>query len=135
MAKNKLVWLNEPERGDYDAAFNYLSLIESPARARSLVKSLRSSPTIERLAKDLLRASELPLLPTSETKVREDLKKIAKGKRLAPVLLITGDMSEGIPLVVADGYHRICAAGHFDEDAIVQCRMTRNRPSGTTSRS
>jgi hypothetical protein len=27
------------------------------------------------------------------------------------------------PLVVADGYHRICASYHLDEDAEIPCRL------------
>jgi len=55
--------------------------------------------------------------------VKEDLKKIAKGKPLSPVLLVRGDVLRQVPLIVADGYHRICAAYHYDEDANVQCRV------------
>ena len=88
-----------------------------------LVRSLRAAPLIERSAKDLLRASDLPLLAADERSVKGDLKKISKGKPLEPVLLVAGDMSKGIPLVVADGYHRICAIYHYDEDAPVMCRM------------
>jgi hypothetical protein len=123
MPKGKPVWKKGPERGDYDAALAYLSLIYDPSRVKALVRSLRSAPIIERSAKDLLRACGLPLLPADDPSVKEDLKKISKGKPLEPVLLVTGDMSKGIPLVVADGYHRICAIYHCDEDAAVTCRM------------
>jgi hypothetical protein len=124
MSKKKLYWLKQPERTDYDAALAYLSLIYDSARTKAIVRSLRSSGSAERSAKDLLRASGLPLLPADESKVRDDLRKISKGKPLAPVLLVAGDMRERIPLVVADGYHRICAVYHFDEDAVVLCRMS-----------
>jgi hypothetical protein len=30
-------------------------------------------------------------------------------------------MKHGVPLMVADGYHRICASCHFDEDAAIAC--------------
>lgn len=79
--------------------------------------------TIERAAKDLLRASGLPLLPREEPRVDRDLKKIHKGIPLAPVLLIRGDMTKRIPLLVADGYHRICAICYYDENAPLPCRM------------
>lgn len=128
MPKERIVWTNESEHGDYAAALAFLSLIYSAARTTALIKSLRSARVIKRTAKDLLRASELPLLPADETRVKDDLKKIAKGKPLAPVLLVTGDMTIRVPLVVADGYHRICAACHFDEDSIVHCRMVGNPP-------
>jgi hypothetical protein len=32
-------------------------------------------------------------------------------------------MGNGLPLMVADGYHRICAIVYFDESAPVRCRI------------
>ena len=93
------------------------------ARATAIVRALRKKPITQRSAKDLLRASGLPLLPRDEASVRDDLKKIAKGKPLAPVLLLCGDMSKGIPLLVADGYHRICAICYYDGRAPIPCRL------------
>jgi hypothetical protein len=134
MPKKEIVWTNESEHGDYEAALAFLSLVYSAARTKALVTSLRSAPVIKRTAKDLLRASELPLLAPDETRVKDDRKKIAKGKPLAPVLLVTGDMTSGVPLLVADGYHRICAACHFDEDAIVHCRMVSSPTASRATR-
>jgi hypothetical protein len=71
----------------------------------------------------LLRASSLPLLPKDDPHVEDDLGKIHKGKPMAPVLLIRGSIAKGSPLVVADGYHRICAIWHFDESAPIPCKM------------
>jgi hypothetical protein len=130
MSKEKLVWSKKPEQRDYDAATAFLSLVFRAASATALVRALRKKPITQRSAKDLLRASGLPLLPRDEASVREDLKKIAKGKPLAPVLLVCGDMSKGIPLIVADGYHRICAVCHYDEFAPIACQMVENRASG-----
>jgi hypothetical protein len=121
--KNTIAWKKTPEPADYEAARAFLSLVYSSSLVNSLVQSLRSAPCVEHSAKDLLRASTLPVLTADESKVKEDLKKISKGKPLAPVLLITGDMTRSIPLVVADGYHRICAVYHYDEDAFVHCQM------------
>ena len=87
------------------------------------VKSLRGSKLLEHAAKDMLRAANLPLLPRDDPHVDEDLKRIQKAKPLAPVLLVRGDMANGLPLIVADGYHRICAVVHFDESAPVRCRI------------
>jgi hypothetical protein len=126
MSKEKLVWSKKPEQRDYDAAASFLALVFHTARATALVRALRQKPITQRSAKDLLRASGLPLLPLDEASVRADLKKIAKGKPLAPVLLVCGDMSKGIPLIVADGYHRICAVCHYDEFAPIACQMVEN---------
>ena len=123
MSKSKLKWSEKDEDSDFDAAFKYLSLLCSDRKAHALVKSLRGSKLLEHAAKDILRAAQLPLLPSDESHVSEDLKRIQKGKALAPVLLVRGDLASGLPLVVADGYHRICAVCYFDESAPVRCRI------------
>ena len=123
MSKSKLKWSEKEEDADFDAAFKYLSLLCSDRKAHALVKSLRGAKAIEHAAKDLLRAANLPLLPRDEPHVDEDLKRIQKAKPLAPVLVIRGDMANGLPLTVADGYHRICAIVYFDESAPVRCRI------------
>ena len=123
MTKPKLKWSEKEEGDDFEAAFKFLSLLCSDRKARALVKSLRESKPLEHAAKDLLRAAELPLLPRDDPHVDEDLKRIQKAKPLAPVLLISGDAASGLPLIVADGYHRICAVVYFDESAPVRCRI------------
>ena len=124
MGKPDLKWSEEEEDEDFEAAFKYLSLLCPDTKAHALVKSLHGAKPIEHAAKDLLRAAQLPLLPRDEPHVDQDLKRIQKGKALAPVLLVRGDMGNGLPLVVADGYHRICAVVYFDESAPVRCRIT-----------
>ena len=109
MHKQELLWKKKPEAEDYEGARDFLSLIYPDTTSGKLLRALRKAPTIKRAAKDLLRASNLPLLPRDEPHVDDDLKRIHKGKPLAPVLLVRGDVSKGIPLVVLDGYHRICA--------------------------
>ena len=123
MPKEQIVWKKEPEADDYDGTLNFLSLIFPAAESEKLLRALRSATSIEPAAKDLLRASNLPLLPCDEPHVDDDLKRIHKGKPLAPVLLVRGDMAKGVPLIVADGYHRICAICYFDESAPIPCRM------------
>jgi hypothetical protein len=91
--------------------------------AEALVRGLHGARSVEHAAKDLLRAAQLPLLPRDETHVDADLKRIEKGKPLPPVLLVRGEMASGLPLVIADGYHRICAVCYFDESAPVACRI------------
>ena len=122
MAK-QVIWSKNPTHGDFTAAQMYLSLICPPARARTLVARLRRTRAVNHAAKDLLRASGLPLLPDDEKHVAADLKRIHKGKALSPVLLIRGGLKHGVLLTVADGYHRICASCHFDENAAIACRV------------
>ena len=123
MSKDRIVWKKEPEADDYSGTLNFLSLIFPAPKCDRLLRDLRAEATIDRAAKDLLRASNLPLLSADDPHVDDDLKRIHKGKPLAPVLLVRGDMAKGVPLVIADGYHRICAACHYDESAGIPCRM------------
>ena len=127
VSKTSELWRSAPTREDLEAARTYLSLLYSDALAKHLARELARAQTRRATAKDLLRASNLVLLSADELHVKQDLRRIRKGKPLPPVLLIRGDMSLGIPLVIADGYHRICAICYFDEDAPVACRIARLR--------
>jgi hypothetical protein len=128
MSKGRIKWKSSPGAGDLEAAGEYLALIEPSAGAAALVRSLRAAKNTEHAAKDLLRASGLALLTREEAQVAQDLKRIRKGRALAPVLLVQGDAGHAVALTVADGYHRICAAWYHDEDAPIACRMAR-RPT------
>lgn len=70
--------------------------------------------------KDIFRASELSLLGVSNSHVDKDSKKIAKGNALSPLLLVR-DPSLG-KVVIADGYHRMCAIYLVNEDALIRCK-------------
>lgn len=120
MAKNQAKWEDRPASDDFSAALHYLSLQFRAVTARRLVQSARSTRATEHVAKDILRACNLPLLPPKERHVAENLKRIHKGKTISPVILIQGDLARGRPFVIADGYHRMCAACHADEDAPVR---------------
>jgi hypothetical protein len=123
MSKPKLKCSDNGEESDFDAAFKYLSLLVSPAKAKTVVRAFRAAEPVQHAAKDLLRAALLPLLPRNDPHVDDDLKRIEKGKPLPPVLLVRGAMAQGLPLTVADSYHRICAVCYFDENAPVSCRI------------
>jgi hypothetical protein len=116
-------WMNEPEDHDFPAAHDYLSLVLDEAAATAAVEELKSAQLVHRKAKDLLRASGLELLTDKNAHVASDLEKVDKGKSLSPVLLVRGDVGRGIPLLVADGYHRICASYHLDENTDIPCRL------------
>jgi hypothetical protein len=120
-------WKPEPEEHDFPAATDYLSLLLPDAAVTAAVTALRAAPLCHRKAKDLLRASALPVLPPANTEVAKDLEKVKKGMLLSPVLLIRGSLDGGWPLTVADGYHRICASYVIDEDADIPCRITDHR--------
>ncbi len=48
-----------------------------------------------------------------------DLAKVNAGQPLSPILLLRG--SDRGPLVVADGYHRVCASYWTDENTDIPC--------------
>jgi len=47
--------------------------------------------------------------------------KIESGRAVSPLLLIR-DPANG-KVVIADGYHRLCAVYTFDEDAVIPCQI------------
>lgn len=116
-------WKDEPEEHDFPAAAAYLSLLFPESDATAMVDGLRRAPTARRKAKDLIRAGRLELLPADDPEVAKDLKKVENGERLSPVLLVRGRGGADLPLIVADGYHRICASYHLDENAEIPCRL------------
>ena|ERR1700738_99525 len=119
--KSKKKWLSEPEKHDYPAAESYLTLLYDRETAAKYAKDLSRAPMTSFAAKDIFRASGLPLLGATNSHVRKNQKKLAAGKRLSPLLLVR-DTSHG-KLVIADGYHRMCAVYSFDEDTVVPCKI------------
>jgi hypothetical protein len=120
---NVVAWKSEPEIHDYPAAASYLSLIAPDELVVKLVKRLKSAPVSRYKAKDMLRAAGLPLLDEDNPHVAADLHKIADEKALSPVLLIRGDLTLGVRAQIADGYHRVCASYHVDENTDIPCHI------------
>ena len=116
-------WKPEPDDHDFPAATDYLSLVLSESAASAVTAALQGASLVHRKAKDLLRASQLPLLPPDNIHVKKDLAKVDKGILLSPVLLVRGSLDGGWPLQIADGYHRICASHELNEDADIPCRL------------
>ena len=114
-------WLSEPEEHDFPAAGSYLSLICNERAAAALVRQLRRAPASSFKAKDIFRASGLSLLGVSNSHVEKDRNKIEDGKPLAPLLLVRD--KAGGKVIIADGYHRLCAVYSFDENAPIPCRI------------
>ena len=117
------LWMPAPAPHDFDAAADYLSLLFDAVAVRGIVRRLRAAPLTTKKAKDLLRASGLALLPAADPEVTRDLRKVRKGQRLSPVLLVRGGLDHDRLLTIADGYHRVCASYHIDEDANIPCRI------------
>ncbi|MDQ6878982.1 MAG: hypothetical protein M3082_15090 [Candidatus Dormibacteraeota bacterium] len=126
MAGKKLHWRKEPEAKDFAAATAYLSLILPEREAKALVARLKRAGNVEQAPKNIERASGLKLLPADDPEVADKLKKLKKGQPLSPILLVRGRMSAGMPLIVADGYHRVCASYIVDQEAQIPCRLVDN---------
>jgi hypothetical protein len=123
MAQRTEHWKPDPEEQDFPAAADYLELLLPREELTHIVVALKQAETVHKKAKDLARASRLPLLPADNIHVAQDLKKVKKGARLSPVLLVRGQLGSGVALTVADGYHRICASYLIDENADIPCRI------------
>ena len=124
MAKKDTVaidWLKTPEPHDYLAAASYLSLIIDEKTTQGIVEQLKKAALTHYKAKDIFRASSLSLLGISNLHVRRDIKKIKSQDALSPLLLVR-DAKNG-KVLIADGYHRLCAVYRFDEDALIPCKI------------
>ncbi|MGZ5179487.1 MAG: hypothetical protein ACXWC6_04560 [Ramlibacter sp.] len=114
-------WLKRVDAEDFDAARRYLALVFAPRDAKALTASLEKAPMQRFPAKDVLRASEQPPKPRKDPDVAKQLKRIERGKPLSPVLLVR--VPGQAKLLVADGYHRVCAAYLHNEDEPVPCKI------------
>ena len=122
MSKNAAIkWRSEPEKHDYPAAESYLSLTLGREAAKDAAAKLKRAKISEFAAKDIFRASKLSLLGVSNSHVEKDRAKIIQHEKLSPLLLFR-NKSNGM-LVIADGYHRLCAVYSFDEDAMIPCKI------------
>jgi hypothetical protein len=122
MSQNpQIQWLNEPEDHDYPAAASYLSLSQDIPTVAATVKKLQAAPVTQFKAKDIFRASGLKLLDPTNYHVKKDVKKISDGQKISPLLLVRHPALAKV--VIADGYHRLCATYSMDEDAVIPCKI------------
>jgi hypothetical protein len=117
----KIKWLKTPEAHDYPAAASYLNLIYDDNTVADLVRLLKKASISKFKSKDIFRASSLSLLGISNVRVTADIAKIKAGKALSPLLLVR-DRRNG-KVIIADGYHRLCALYTFDEEAVIPCKI------------
>src|SRR5262245_30101821 len=120
-SKKQPKWHDDVEADDFEAAESYLQLIHSEKRSAALVAALRRAKPARFRAKDIFRASQLSKLGISNLRVAKDRKKIKDGVPLSPILLVRDE--EHGKVVVADGYHRLCAVYEVNEDAWIPCRI------------
>jgi hypothetical protein len=114
-------WLPKVEEHDFAAAASYLALIHPQAQCKTLVAALRAAELVQFRAKDIFRASGLSLLGISNSHVEKDRAQIEKGGALSPLLLVRDEKNGKV--IVADGYHRLCAVYQVDEDAWIPCKI------------
>jgi disulfide oxidoreductase YuzD len=117
----EIKWLTDPEEKDYPAAESYLSLLYDSQNVEGIVAKLRKQTIAKFKVKDIFRASGLSLLGVSNYHVEKDRKKIKDGKYISPILLVR-DQKNG-KVVIADGYHRMCAVYSFNEDELIPCKI------------
>jgi hypothetical protein len=60
-------------------------------------------------------------LGISNTHVEKDRKKIEAGKPLSPILLVRDKRNRKV--IIADGYHRLCAVYSYDDDALIPSKI------------
>ena len=117
----EIKWLLEPEEKDYTSAESYLTLLYDRLAVKGIGVKLRKKKMSKFQSKDIFRASGLSLLGANNSHVEKDRLKIQEGKYLSPILLVRDQKNEKV--VIADGYHRMCAVYTFDEDAWIPCKI------------
>ena len=98
-----------------------MNLIYPERRSAAYVKKLKQAKTVMFKAKDIFRASGLSLLGISNKRVENDRRKINAGDPLSPLLLVRDSVNGKV--IIADGYHRLCAVYGFNEDVPIPCRI------------
>jgi hypothetical protein len=121
MPRSEPIWLKTPEDHDYPAAASYLELLYPRKKVLTLVADLRKAKITKYKAKDIFRASRLSLLGVSNSHVERDRQKIKQAVPLSPILLVRP--ADNGMVIIADGYHRLCAVYSFDEDARIPCKI------------
>ena len=119
--KPAIKWLKEPEGHNYPSALSYLSLVYKETEAKKLADQLKTAAISSFKAKDMFRSSSLSLLGISNSHIKKDQAKIKDGTPLSPLLLVR-DSANG-KVIIADGYHRLCAVYSYDEDALIPCKI------------
>jgi hypothetical protein len=114
-------WFDLPQKHDYPAAESYLSLTMKPDVVKKIVAALKKAEMTTFKSKDIFRASLLSLLGVSNYHVQKVRAEILSGQELSPLLLYREKTTGRV--IIADGYHRLCAVYGFDEDAVIPCKI------------
>ena len=114
-------WLPEPEEHDFPAAESYLDLLFDKQTVEKHLINLKKCEMSQFKAKDIFRASGLSVLGVSNSHVEKDRKKVLAGKPLSPLLLVRDEHNAKV--IIADGYHRLCAVYSDNEDELIPCKI------------
>ena len=117
----EIKWLTETEDKNYPAAASYLNLFFNETTVKAFVKKLKKTKISQFKSKDIFRASGLSLLGISNSHIEKDRNKIKDGTELSPILLVRDENNRKV--IIADGYHRLCAVYSFSEDAYIPCKI------------
>ena len=123
-----MLWGTEPDEHDYPAAADYLALLATPAQISEIVAALKKAPIVYKKAKDLLRASRLALLPPDNPHVRGGSEEDQEGQAAVTDSGRPRRPDPGVALQIADGYHRVCASYHTDENTDIPVKIV---PAGS----
>lgn len=119
--KQIIKWRSKHQKHNYPAAASYLSLVLGQQAAENAAMELESAEMSAFPAKDIFRASMSSLLGVSNSHVENERTKIIQDEKLSPLLLFR-DKRNG-KVIIADGYHRLCAVYTFDENAMIPCKI------------
>jgi hypothetical protein len=119
--KPSITWLDDANPSDYEAASHYLALVDTQKNIDKAVTDLKAAAIAEYKAIDLLRAAQLTVPKADDRPTREQIKKIERGEAVSPVLIVRVPALKKV--IVADGFHRICAAYRIDPDVMLHCKL------------
>ncbi|MBK4737576.1 ParB N-terminal domain-containing protein [Noviherbaspirillum pedocola] len=119
--EKRVTWLKEPAQHTYTSAEIFLQLMYKPKKAKRLVEKLRHAGMSEYAARDILRASATLMSWVSAFDWSKQQQAINSGTPISPILLVR--QNDGGHLIVADGFHRMCALFAEDQDIKVPCKI------------
>ena len=107
-------WETSADKDNAKDATEYLGMFKKKKNAARIIDDLKNGKLVTFKAKDILRAAQLPPQPQDNAHVQIALQLINNGVPLTPVYLLRGKLKQGVPVTIADGYHRVSAAFWVD---------------------
>ena len=105
-----VLWETSADKDNARDASEFLGMYKKKKNADRIIDDLIAGDLTTFKAKDILRAACLPPQPLDNAHVQVAMQLIAAGIPLTPVYLLRGKLKGGVPVIIADGYHRISAA-------------------------